>query len=269
MPRLIPLQMVKIGIIGGSGMDDPQLLENYEKVDVITEFGHPSSSITQGKLNGVEVAILARHGKKHEIMPTNVNNRANILALKKLGCTHILATTAVGSLKEEVAPGHFVIMDQFIDRTTKRPQTFYDKNRVCHIPMADPFCSKLRNNFIESAKELNITHHEKGTVVTIEGPRFSTKAESHMFRSWNADIINMSTVPEAVLAREAGLCYSAVAMSTDYDCWRESTEAVTLDEVLRVMKENADKVKQLLKQVLPKVQHTDCFCREAIKTSVI
>ena len=269
MLRLIPLQMVKIGIIGGSGMDDPQLLDNYEKVDMITEFGPPSSSITQGTLNGVEVAILPRHGKKHEIMPTNVNNRANILALKKLGCTHILATTAVGSLKEKIAPGHFVIIDQFIDRTTKRAQTFYDKNRVCHIPMADPFCEKLRNNFIEAAKELNITHHEKGTVVTIEGPRFSTKAESHMFRSWGADIINMSTVPEAVLAREAGLCYSAVAMSTDYDCWRESTEAVTLDEVLRVMKENSDKVKELLRAVLPKVQHIDCSCKDAIKTSVI
>lgn len=261
--------MIKVGIIGGSGLDDPRLLENYEIVDIVTPYGQPSSSLTKGRLNGIDVVILARHGKKHQIMPSNVNYRANIWALKELGCTHILATTAVGSLKEDIAPGHLVFPDQFIDRTTKRAQTFYDTNRVCHIPMAEPFCPKLRALCAETARILAIQHHEKGTVVTIEGPRFSTKAESHMFRSWNADIINMSTVPEVVLAREAGLCYASIAMSTDYDCWREATAAVTLEEVLRVMHENAEKVKMLLKTVLPKIQHMECSCKESIKTALI
>jgi len=261
--------MVKVGIIGGSGMDDPNLLDSYEKVDVMTPYGHPSSSITQGTLNGVQIAILARHGKKHQIMPTNVNNRANIWALKSIGCTHIIATTAVGSLKEEIVPGHLILIDQFIDRTTKRHKTFYDKDRVCHIPMAEPFCKQLRNIIFQTSQELAITTHPKGTVITIEGPRFSTKAESHMFRSWGAEIINMSTVPEVVLARESGLCYVSIAMSTDYDCWRESTESVTIEEILRVMGENSEKVKRLIIASLPKIQHLECQCREDIKTSVI
>lgn len=261
--------MVKIGIIGGSGLDDPKLLENYETIEILTPFGHPSSSITTGKLNGVNIAILARHGKKHQIMPTNVNYRANIWALKEIGCTHIIATTAVGSLQEEIAPGHLVFPDQFIDRTTKRAQSFYDTNKVCHIPMGEPFCHNLRNIFISVVEKQHLKFHPKGTVVTIEGPRFSTKAESHIFRSWNAHIINMSTVPEVVLAREAGLCYASIAMSTDYDCFMDTREPVTLEEVLRVMHENAEKVKALLKEIIPKIQSTECFCKEAIKTSVI
>ena len=261
--------MVKVGIIGGSGLDDPNLLENYEITDVITPFGHPSSSITQGTLNGVEVAILARHGRKHQITPSNVNYRANIWALKEVGCTHIIATTAVGSLREDIMPGHLVFPDQFIDRTTKRMQSFYDKNRVCHIPMGAPFCKKLRTLLGESSTNLNIIAHRSGTVITIEGPRFSTKAESNLFRSWNAHIINMSTVPEAVLAREAGLCYAVIAMSTDYDCWRENTQHVTIDEILKVMHENAEKVKMLIKDIIPKIQYTECECKDAIKTALI
>ena len=261
--------MVKIGIIGGSGLDDPKLLENYETVDILTPYGHPSSSITQGKLNGVDVAILARHGRKHQIMPSNVNYRANIWALKELGCTHIIATTAVGSLREDIAPGHLVFPDQFIDRTTKRVQTFYDANKVCHIPMAEPFCAKLRLLLSQTADQQKIIAHGSATVITIEGPRFSTKAESHMFRSWNAHIINMSTVPEVVLAREAGLCYASIAMSTDYDCFMDTREPVSLVEVLRVMHENAEKVKTLLKELIPKIQHTECSCKEAINTSVM
>ena len=261
--------MVKIGIIGGSGLDDPKLLENYENIDIITPYGHPSSSISQGKLNGVELAILARHGKKHQIMPSNVNYRANIWALKELGCTHILATTAVGSLREDIAPGHLVFPDQFIDRTTKRSHTLYDTNKVCHIPMAEPFCPKLRMLLSQTADQQKIIAHKSATVVTIEGPRFSTKAESHMFRSLGAHIINMSTVPEVVLAREAGLCYASIAMSTDYDCFMETREPVTLTEVLRVMHENAEKVKSLLKELIPKIQYTECSCKEAIKTSMI
>ncbi|MFH1972846.1 MAG: S-methyl-5'-thioadenosine phosphorylase [archaeon] len=257
--------MVKIGIIGGSGMDDPNLLNSYEKVDVMTPYGHPSSSITQGTLNGVQVAILARHGNKHQITPTNVNNRANIWALKSIGCTHIIATTAVGSLKEEIAPGDLVLIDQFIDRTTKRHSTFHDKDKVVHLPLSEPFCNKLRNILFQTATELQIKTHPRGTVVTIEGPRFSTKAESHMFRMWGADIINMSSVPEAILAREIGLCYASVAMSTDYDCWRESTIPVTFEEILRVMKENSEKVKSLILTTIPKISHVDCECKSHLQ----
>ena len=257
--------MIKAGIIGGSGLDDPNLLEDFKKVDLSTPYGQPSSSITEGKLSGVPVAILARHGPSHSIMPSNVNFRANIWALKELGCTHILATTAVGSLREEIKPGDLVFPDQFIDRTTKRHSTFYDKNQVCHIPMSEPFCKKLRALLVSSSVELDFPIHDRGTVLTVEGPRFSTKAESHMFRSWAADIINMSTVPEVVLAREAGLCYAAIAMSTDYDCWRIDTSEVTFEEVLRVMKANSEKVKTLIKHILPRLQYLDCSCKESNK----
>ena len=246
--------MVKIGIIGGSGMDDPNLLQDYTTKDVMTPYGHASSSITEGTINGIPVAILARHGKKHQIVPTNVNNRANIWALKELGCTHIIATTAVGSLKEEIAPGHIVFPDQFIDWTRHRDTTFHDKHEVVHTSMAEPFDKKLRTLLNETAKELQIPYHDKGTVITIEGPRFSTKAESFLFRNMGADIINMSTVPECALANEIKLPYAAIAMSTDYDCWKSTLEPVTFEEILKVMKENADKVKILLMEVINRIE---------------
>ena len=260
---------MKIGIIGGSGLEDPKIIDGAHEVSVSTEFGNPSSQLTVGKIKGIDVAILARHGRKHSIIPSNVNYRANIAALKEQGCTHIIGTTACGSLKEEIKPGHFVFCDQFIDRTAKRHQTFYDAGKVCHIPMAEPFCPKLRSVLAESARSLNMDFHAKGTVITIEGPRFSTKAESHLFRQWNADVINMSTVPEAVLAREAGLCYAIIAMSTDYDCWKEHGEGVSIDMILKTMHQNAENVKKLILNIIPKIKHTECRCREDIKTAVI
>ena len=240
-----------------------------KEINVTTKFGNPSSPLTTGKINNVDVVILSRHGKKHSIMPSNVNYRANIMALKEQGCTHIIATTACGSLKEEINPGHLVFCDQFIDRTTKRDSTFYDAEKVCHIPMAEPFCGKLRKILGETADEMELENHKKGTVVTIEGPRFSTKAESHMFRQWNADVINMSTVPEVVLAREAGICYAIVAMSTDWDVWKEHEEGVNIDMILQVMKQNAENVKRLLIAAIPKIKYNDCQCRDDIKTAVI
>jgi len=243
-------------------------LKGAKEAIVSTRFGNPTSALTMGKISNVDVVILSRHGKKHSINPTNVNYRANIISLKEQGCTHIIATTACGSLREKIKPGHFIFVDQFIDRTTKRSSTFYD-DKVCHIPMAEPFCPKLRKLLAETAAEINLIHHKKGTVVTIEGPRFSTKAESNLFRSWNADVINMSTVPEAVLAREAGICYATIAMSTDYDCFKEGRPAVTIDEVLKVMKQNADKVKKLLIAAIPKIKYNECKCREDIKTAII
>ncbi|MBS3101375.1 S-methyl-5'-thioadenosine phosphorylase [Candidatus Woesearchaeota archaeon] len=261
--------MIKIGIIGGSGLEDPRILKDAKEITATTKFGSPSSTLTTGKIGNADVVILSRHGKKHTIMPSNVNFRANIMALKEHGCTHIIATTACGSLREEIKPGHLVFCDQFIDRTTKRDSTFYDSGKVCHIPMAEPFCEKLRSLLAETAKEMKLEHHDKGTVITIEGPRFSTKAESHMYRQWNADVINMSTVPEVVLAREAGICYAIVAMSTDYDCFLDDKPAVTIDEVLKVMKQNSENVKKLLMQVIPKIDYMECKCKEDIKTSII
>ena len=261
--------MVKIGIIGGSGLDDPDILDERKEIYANTKFGKPSDALILGKVKGIDVVLLARHSRKHNIMPGNVNYRANIMALKEQGCTHLLVSTACGSLRENIEPGCLVFIDQFIDRTTKRHCTFYDENEVCHIPMAEPFCGKLRKLLIESARRFDYNHAEKGIVVTIEGPRFSTKAESNLYRNWGADVINMSSVPEVVLAREAGLCYAAVAMSTDYDCFLEDRPSVTIDEVLRVMKENAEKVKNIFLDVIPRISYGSCSCKDAIKTAII
>ena len=249
--------MVKIGIIGGSGLDNPDILENARDIEVDTPYGKLSSPLKAGRINGVDVIILARHGRKHTDTPTNVNYRANIHALKEIGCTHILATTACGSLRQEIGRGDLVILDQFIDFTRHRPVTYYEKfepGKLAHTPMAEPFSEKLRNVLIKTAEELKIKHHKKGTVVTIEGPRFSTRAESRMFRLWGADVINMSIAPEAILAGEAGIPYAAVAMSTDYDCWKTDEEPVKWEAVLKIFAENVEKVTKLLTNAIPKVK---------------
>jgi len=252
---------MKVGIIGGSGLDDPQLLRDFDHVDIDTPYGKPASTLTCGKLNGTEVCVLARHGRDHSLMPTRVPFKANIWALKKAGCTHVLATTACGSLREDIQPGHIVFADQFIDYTRHRPLTFHDE-KVIHTSMAEPFCEALRRLLVDSAKRCGIYYHPSGTIITIEGPRFSTRAESHMFRAWGADIINMSTVPEVVLAREAGICYQSIAMSTDYDCWKEDEEPVTWDMIVQRMEQNAENVKRLLIDVIPRITDAACPCRE-------
>lgn len=252
--------MIKIGIIGGSGLDDPDILKHPQEVEMSTPYGNPTSSLTCGSIEGVDVAILARHGKDHSIFPSKVNFRANIWALKEHGCTHILAATAVGSLREEIEPGHLVFPDQFIDFTRKRETTFFDEDVVVHTPMAEPFCPNLRQLYADAAKELGLKYHTDKTVITIEGPRFSTKAESLMFRSWNADVINMSTVPEVNLAREKQVHYAAVAMSTDYDCWREGEESVTWEMILKTMQKNADSVIRLFLDVIPKMKEYSDIC---------
>jgi 5'-methylthioadenosine phosphorylase len=251
--------MIKIGIIGGSGLDNPEILQEAYDKEVETKFGKPSSPLKVGKIKGAEVVLLARHGRKHEIPPTQVNNQANIQALKDEGCTHILATTACGSLREEIGRGDFVILDQFIDFTRHRKVTFHEEfvnGEIKHTPMAEPFNKKLRTVLNKTATDLGLRCHNKGTVITIEGPRFSTKAESHMFRSWNADVINMSIAPEVILANEIEIPYAAVAMSTDYDCWKEEEEAVTWEAVLKVFKENVNKVTELLVSAVEKIN----FC---------
>ena len=253
--------MVKIGIIGGSGLDNPDILKDAKEVNVETPYGPPTSSLTCGAIEGVDVAIIARHGRDHSIYPSAVNFRANIWALKEQGCTHILASTAVGSLREELAPGHLVFPSQFIDHTRKREGTFFDEKEVVHTSMAEPFCLNLIDLLSSSAKELELPYHRDKTVITIEGPRFSTKAESHMFRSWNADVINMSTVPEVCLAREKKIHYAAVAMSTDYDCWHEEEEPVTWEMIVAVMKKNADNVINLFLKTIPKIADYNDGCK--------
>lgn len=240
--------MTKIGIIGGSGLDDPKLMQEIRESNQETVYGMPSSVLTFGQIGGVDVVVIARHGKKHQYSPTQVNNRANIQALKDVGVTHIIATTACGSLKQEIGRGDFVLLDQFIDFTRFRKNTFADsfENGPVHTPMAEPFNNDLRKKIYENSKKLEVKMHERGTVITIEGPRFSTKAESKMFITWGADVINMSTAPEAMLAVEAGIPYAAIAMSTDYDCWKEDEVAVSWDEILKVFNQNAEHVKTLL-----------------------
>lgn len=237
--------MTKIGIIGGSGLDDPQILKNARDKEAPNKFGKPSSPLKCGKIDGVEVVILARHGRKHAIMPTKINFQANIFALKEEGCTHILAATAVGSLREEIKPGNLVFPSQFIDFTRHRNITFFT-DKVIHTPMSDPYDKKLIDILSQTSDELGFEYNRDVTVITIEGPRFSTKAESHMFRAWGADIINMSTCPEVILANELGIPYQTIAMSTDYDCWKEDEEPVTFEIVMKQMRENAEKVKKLI-----------------------
>ncbi|XP_070330780.1 S-methyl-5'-thioadenosine phosphorylase-like [Odocoileus virginianus] len=249
---------VKIGVIGGTGLDDPEILEGRTENYVDTPFGKPSDALVLGKIKNVDCILLARHGRQHTIMSSKVNYQANIWALKEEGCTHVIVTTACGSLKEEIQPGDIIIIDQFIDRTTRRLQTFYDGNHscargVCHIPMAEPFCPKTREVLIETAKKLGLRCHSKGTAITIEGPHFSFWAESIMFQTWGADVINMTTVPEVVLAKEVGICYASIAMATDYDCWKEHEEGVSVDRVLKTLKENANIAKSLLLTAIPQI----------------
>jgi len=246
--------MAKIGIIGGSGLENPEILQSPELKESENRFGKPSSPLVCGLLGGVEIVMLSRHGKDHAISPSGVNNRANLLAIKEEGCTHILTTTACGSLREEIGRGDIVIPDQFIDFTRHRAITFHDSfepGKPGHIPMADPFDKKLRELLITTANNLQLKIHPKGTIITIEGPRFSTRAESALFRTWGADIINMSVAPEVILANELGIPYATVAMSTDYDSWKQDEKPVTWEEVLEVFSRNVHNVLMLLKETLP------------------
>jgi len=247
--------MVRVGIIGGSGLDDPKILQGASEKAVETPYGKPSSALTLGQINGTDVVLIARHGKKHQLSPTQVNFRANIYALKDQGVTHIIATTACGSLKKEIGRGDFVILDQFIDFTRRRKTTFHEsfEEGAQHTPMANPFDVGLRKVLCEVSQILGFKTHSSGTVITIEGPRFSTKAESHMFRSWGGDVINMSVATEAILANEAKVPYAVVAMSTDYDCWKEDEEPVSWEEIESVFNANADKVKALLIKSVSKI----------------
>lgn len=258
----------EIGIIGGTGLYDPNLLKNAQEVEVETPYGSPSDTFTLGELSGRQVAFLARHGRKHTIRPTDVNSRANMYAFKKLGVTRVLAVSTVGSLKEEYKPAELAFVDQFIDRTTRREQSFYTHDKVCHISVADPMCPEIRKTLITVAKAANVNAHPTATYVCIEGPRFSTRAESKLFQQWGADVVGMTMVPECVLAREAELCYSSTAMITDYDAWKE--HAVTVEDVVAIMRANVEKVKQIIAQAVAQMPaERNCSCKNALAGACI
>jgi 5'-methylthioadenosine phosphorylase len=262
------LDQADIGIIGGSGVYDPEILENTKEVKVYTPYGAPSEMITLGDLKGKKVAFMPRHGRKHTIPPHSINFRANIWAMKELGVTRIISPSAVGSLRENIRPGEFVIPDQIIDFTKRRLSTFYDGGQVCHVSFADPFCRDLRSVVIESAKTIGVSLHENGTYVCIEGPRFSTRAESRLFRQWGADIIGMTVCPECNLAREAEICYVSVAMVTDYDVWAE--KPVSAIEVAETMDRNIKTVRRLLSDAIQRVpEERTCECSRALKSALV
>ncbi len=257
----------KIGLIGGSGIRELEMFEDIEEVNVHTPFGSPSASVQIGKFKELSVAFIPRHGKGHVLPPHKVNYRANIWALKELGVERIISACAVGSLKEELKPGHIVIPDQFIDFTKKRDYTFYDGGRTVHVSTADPFCPELSSIFSEETKKLAIPHHDGGTYITVEGPRFSTRAESRMFRNF-ADIIGMTLNPEVQLAREKEMCYVCLAMITDYDVWAE--KPVDVEEIIRTFAKNVHQVKDILKAALPRLKDDrECGCGEALRNAEI
>jgi len=244
--------MDKTGIIGGSGLEDPGILKDQKELSCKTPWGDPSSVLLEGTINNKAVILLSRHGREHTIPPTQVNNRANIWALKENGCNKIISTTACGSLREEIGRGDIIIPDQFIDFTRRRDLSYYDAfdpGDMKHTPMADPFDGMMRNALIAAGRDLGLRIHEAGTIITIEGPRFSTRAESKMFRAWGADLVNMSIAPEAILASELGIPYATIAMSTDYDSWHDDEEPVSWQEVIKIFNENVSKVVSLIQKL--------------------
>lgn len=262
-----------IGIIGGSGLYNIEGLTNTRWQKVETPWGEPSDELLIGEFEGTQVVFLPRHGRGHKISPSELNYRANIDALKRVGVTDILSLSAVGSLKAELPPGHFVIVDQFIDRSFARAKTFFGSGCVAHVSMAHPVCPRLGDALEASARELGLPVTRGGTYLVMEGPQFSTLAESNLYRSWGCSVIGMTNMPEAKLAREAEMCYATVAMVTDFDCWHEDHEAVTVDAVVKVLLGNADKARNLVKSVLPKIggQRGPCpaGCDRALEYALI
>ncbi|MDJ0609387.1 MAG: S-methyl-5'-thioadenosine phosphorylase [Kiloniellales bacterium] len=242
-----------IGVIGGSGVYAIEGLEDAQWRKIESPFGEPSDEFLFGRLDGQQVVFLPRHGRGHRIPPSELNFRANIDALKRAGVTEIISVSAVGSLKEELPPGTFVLVDQFIDRTFARNKSFFGTGLVAHVSMAEPICGRLSGHLAESCQSLSIPHSTGGSYMVMEGPQFSSKAESELYRSWGCEVIGMTNMPEAKLAREAELCYATVAMVTDYDCWHDHHEDVTVEAVIKVLMENADKARALIKDVVPRL----------------
>ncbi|HAF44052.1 MAG: methylthioadenosine phosphorylase [Sideroxydans sp. GWF2_59_14] len=267
------MAQASIGIIGGSGVYDIAGLENKRWEKVESSFGAPSDELLFGELNGVKLAFLPRHGRGHKIPPSEINFRANIDVLKRVGVSDVISVSAVGSLREHLTPGTFVIVDQFIDRTFAREKSFFGTGLVAHVSMAHPVCKRLGDHIEAAAKEANINALRGGTYLVMEGPQFSSLAESELYRQWGCDVIGMTNMPEAKLAREAELCYATVAMVTDYDCWHPDHDDVTVEQIIKVLLANADKAKTLVKHLVPHVGNDakacDCGCRTALQYALI
>ena len=264
------MPQVKVGVIGGTGLYDIEGLTNIEEVDIDTPFGKPSDAITTGRLEGVGIAFLPRHGKGHRISPTEIPVRANIYALKWLGVEHIIAICSAGSFKPEIKPGDLVIPDQLIDRTRSRVNSFFGEGIVAHISLAEPFCPVLSQILYHTALEVGANVHPKATYIAIEGPAFSTRAESQLYRSWGADIIGMTALPEARLAREAEICYAIIACVSDYDCWHKRNQPVTIDIVLNVLRQSIDTARKIIKLAVTRLpEKRNCSCATALKTAII
>ncbi len=259
-----------IAVIGGSGLYEMEGLEHVRETRVSTPFGRPSDAVVLGTLSGIRVAFLSRHGRGHRISPSMINYRANVCALKSLGVTRIFSVSAVGSMKERIHPGHMVLPDQFLDRTTKRENTFFDDGLVAHVTFADPVCHALANQLSEAARSIEARFHVGGTYLCIEGPQFSTKAESLLYRQWGVDIIGMTNATEAKLAREAEICYATLALVTDFDCWHQSEEPVSVEAILNVMHANVVQAKTLLRDAIQRTGgERACSCATALRQTIV
>lgn len=259
-----------VGVIGGSGLYEIEGLTDVDAVRLTTPFGEPSDAFVTGRLGDVRMVFLPRHGRGHRISPSEINFRANLWGLKKLGVSRILSVSAVGSLREDVSPGDFVVIDQFIDRTRHRADTFFGDGVVAHVMFADPVCADLRRSLLAASAEVGITVHDGGTYVNMEGPQFSTRAESNLYRSWNADVIGMTNLQEAKLAREAELCYATIAMATDYDCWHDGHDDVTVEAVVAVMNQNVGNARRVIQSAAPMLARTPpCGCQTALRHAIM
>ncbi len=260
-----------IGVIGGSGLYEMEGLEQIEEVVLSTPFGAPSDAYITGVLNGIRMVFLPRHGRGHRLLPSEVNYRANIYGMKQLGVEQIISVSAVGSLREEIVPGHIVIPDQFIDRTkSERASTFFGNGIVAHVGFADPTCPELSETLYQAARKAGASTHKGGTYICMEGPAFSTRAESHMYRSMGGAIIGMTNLTEAKLAREAEICYGVIALSTDYDCWHETHDDVTVDAIMEIIHQNVTMAKQIIRNAVLELKcERDCGCGSALQYAII
>ena len=263
-------EQATVGVIGGSGLYDIEGLTSTRSIRVRTPFGAPSDAITVGSLEGIRVAFLSRHGRGHLLNPSGINYRANIFALKSLGVSHVISVSAVGSMKESIQPGDVAVPDQFIDLTKRRVSTFFDEGIVAHVAFGEPICAELRQVLLSAGERVGATLHRSGTYLCMEGPQFSTKAESRLYRQWGVDVIGMTNMPEAKLAREAELCYATMALVTDYDCWHETEEAVTVEAVLGTLHRNVALAKRILRAAMPSfAKPIDCSCHRALDNAIL
>ena len=262
--------MKTVGIIGGSGLYEMQGLTDVRAISVETPWGSPSDELITGTLGDVKMVFLPRHGKGHVLIPSEINYRANIFAMKKLGVEWIIAVSAVGSMKEEIFPGHVVVPSQYYDHTKCRPSTFFGEGLAAHVSMADPVCPVMSKVLVQAARDAGAVVHEGGTYICMEGPQFSSRAESSIYRSWGVDVIGMTNMPEAKLAREAEICYASLALVTDYDCWHEGHDDVTVDDLIETLTQNVELSKTLIEKAAPEINASrECVCSNALQNAII